>query len=51
MRNGIADLQLIGGKPNSGKIRINSKINPSKKRVFIIDQSVTGIYDSWFELK
>jgi len=51
MRNGIADLQLVGGKANSGKIRIQATVNPSKKRVFIIDQSITGIYDSWFELK
>lgn len=51
MNNGITNLKLIGGGPANGTITLSSTISPSKKNVFIIDKSITGIYDSWFELK
>lgn len=51
MTNGTSDFKLIGGGPANGTLTLSTTIAPSKKKIFIIDQSVTGIYDSWFELK
>ena len=51
MGNGAANLKLIGGDSSNGIIKISSTISPRDKKVFIIDQSITGLYDSWFELK
>ena len=48
----LGDLSLIGGAVNAGKIRINSKIYPSKttKSFKIIHQSVTGLFEQEIEL-
>ncbi len=51
MNNGTTNFKLIGGGPANGTLTLSSNISPSKKKVFIIDKSITGIYDSWFELK
>lgn len=51
MTNGRSNLEGIGGGTDVAEIKIGSSVDPAKKKVFIIDQSVTGIYDSWFELK
>ncbi len=51
MNNGAADFRLIGGKASNGTLTLGTNVSPNKKKVFIIDQSITGIYDSWFELK
>ena len=51
MNNGTTNFKLIGGGPANGTLTLGVNISPSKKKVFIIDKSVTGIYDSWFELK
>jgi hypothetical protein len=50
MNNGTTNLKLIGGGPANGTLTLGVNIAPSKKKVFIVDQSITGIYDSWFEL-
>lgn len=48
----MGDLSLIGGVANAGKIRINSKLYPSKttKSFKIIHQSVTGLFEQEIEL-
>lgn len=51
MNNGTTNFKLIGGGSANGTLTLSSTISPSKKNVFIIDKSITGIYDSWFELK
>lgn len=51
MNNGTTNFKLIGGGPANGTLTLGVNITPSKKKVFIIDKSVTGIYDSWLELK
>lgn len=51
MNSGTTNFKLIGGGPANGTLTLGVNIAPSKKKVFIIDKSITGIYDSWFELK
>lgn len=51
MNNGKADLTLIAGKSGCGTLTVQSSIDPTKKKVVIVDQSITGIYESRIELK
>ena len=51
MNSGTTNFKLIGGGPANGTLTLGVNITPSKKKVIIIDKSITGIYDSWFELK
>lgn len=52
MSNGVCDLSAIGGNKNSGKLTLSiTTINPNKKKIVIIDQSITGIYEEKFKLE
>lgn len=51
MDSGQADLKLIKGSPNSGKLRISSKIDLEKISFSIVDQSITGIFEKKTEFK
>ena len=51
MNSGTTNFKLIGGGPANGTLTLGVNITPSKKKVIIIDKIITGIYDSWFELK
>lgn len=51
MSFGRADFALIKGGTGNGELKIGSTIDPSKKKVFLIDQSITGIYEERLELK
>lgn len=51
MGNGLTNLTLIGGKANQGSLKTSSSVDPKKKKVKIIFQSITGIYEEVLELK
>lgn len=52
MSNGVCDLSALGGTKNCGKLKLAiTSINPSKKRIVLIDQSITGIYEEKFKLE
>lgn len=51
MNNGTTNFKLIGGGPANGTLTMGVNVSPTKKHVYVIDQSITGIYDSWLELK
>lgn len=52
MSNGVCDLSALGGTKNCGKLRLAiTSINPNKKKIVLIDQSITGIYEEKFELE
>ncbi len=51
MTNGTTDLRLIGGGKANGTLTLGTSINPQKKKVILINQSITGIYEERFELK
>lgn len=42
-----ADLRMLGGKENSGKLRFNTKISEIKnvEKITLINQSVTGLFE------
>ena len=46
MGKGVADLELIGGSKGAGTIIKNSKLQKGKSSLFIIDKSVTGLFES-----
>ena len=45
MGNGLADLSLIGGTKKCGTITKGSKIQEGKADIFIIDRSITGLFE------
>ena len=51
MNSGLSDFSLIGGSKAQGTLRINSKIDPKKRKVVLIDQSITGIYENRLALE
>ena len=51
MSGGIADLEMIGGKSKAGSIKFASKINTNESKLYIIDQSVTGLFENIQEIK
>lgn len=51
MSSGLTNLAAIGGSKAQGTYTNSSKIDPSKKNVKLIFQSITGIYEEVLELK
>ena len=51
MTNGVTNFKLIGGGTSNGSLTLTSSWDPSKKSITIIDQSITGIYESRIDLK
>lgn len=51
MTNGVSNFKLIGGGSSNGSLTLTSSWDPSKKSIVIIDQSITGIYESRIDLK
>ena len=51
MGNGCTDFSLIGGGKANGTLTLSSTIDPSKKKVCIFDQSITGIYEERLKLE
>lgn len=51
MGSGLTNLSTIGGSKAQGTFTNGSKIDPSKKKVSLIFQSITGIYEEVLELK
>ncbi len=51
MGNGLSNLASIGGSKAQGTYTNGSKIDPAKKNVKIVFQSITGIYEEVLELK
>lgn len=46
MGNGMANLELIGGSKKCGTITKGSKIQKGKNSLFIVDKSVTGLFEN-----
>lgn len=44
MGSGKADFTLIKGRKDGGFLRTSSKIEPSKKSLILIDESITGLF-------
>lgn len=51
MNSGLSDFSLIGGSKAQGTLTLNSKIDPKKRKVVLIDQSITGIYENRLALE
>lgn len=51
MNNGLCDLSLIGGKPNTGTLTISSKVDLTKKKLSVIHQSITGLFSEEVVIK
>lgn len=51
MTNGVANLSLIKGQGTSGILKKAASINPTKNTIYLIDQSITGIYEEKFKLE
>lgn len=49
--DGTSNFVLLGESKSQGNIRISSKIDPKKKNVKLVFQSVTGIYEEVLDLK
>ena len=49
--NGTTDFSILEGGKAQGTLTMSSKIDPTKKHVILMFQSITGIYEEIIELK